>query len=206
MLVTRFAPSPTGLLHLGHAYAALYRLAPARGRRAGGFCCASRTSTPRAAARSSSPPSLEDLRLARPRLGRRGAAPIASISTITARRSTGSRRRGWSIPASAPAPTIRPRSRARSRRKGRRGRSIPAPAASLPPAERRGADGGGRALRAAARCRRRRSRAPGRSRGRTRRRARSRPIRWRSATSCWRARTRRPAIISRSRSTMRCKA
>jgi glutamyl-Q tRNA(Asp) synthetase len=34
MLVTRFAPSPTGFLHLGHAYAALY--AWQRARRAGG--------------------------------------------------------------------------------------------------------------------------------------------------------------------------
>src|SRR5438093_726681 len=30
MLVTRFAPSPTGLLHLGHAYAALFAFEQAR--------------------------------------------------------------------------------------------------------------------------------------------------------------------------------
>ena len=55
-VVTRFAPSPTGFLHLGHARAAL--IAHRRAREAGGrFCCGSRILTRPEAVRNLRPPS-----------------------------------------------------------------------------------------------------------------------------------------------------
>ena len=51
--VTRFAPSPTGYLHLGHAYSALFGYEAAR-YSGGRSCCALRTSIDSAVGRSSS--------------------------------------------------------------------------------------------------------------------------------------------------------
>ena len=107
MIVTRFAPSPTGRLHLGHAYSAA--LGHAGARRSGGHsCCGSRISTRPAAAPNSSPGS------------RRICAGSGSSGTASRWCSRSGRTiyaaaleqlqgaRAWSIPASAPAPTSPP--------------------------------------------------------------------------------------------------
>ena len=78
--------------------------------------------------------SYEDLRLARARLGRPGAAPVGASATTTARRST-RLEAAWacSIPASAPGAQIRAEiaaCRPGAARAGRASRSIPAPAAA----------------------------------------------------------------------------
>ena len=101
--VFRFAPSPNGRLHLGHAYSALLNERRRRRARRRMFCCASKTSISRActprirATRSStiSPGSALPSRAAAPaeracRRLRRGACD-------------GWRRAAWSIPASARA-------------------------------------------------------------------------------------------------------
>ncbi len=54
MTVTRFAPSPTGQLHVGNIRTALHNWLLAQARRAGASCCASTIPMPSAAARNMS--------------------------------------------------------------------------------------------------------------------------------------------------------
>ena len=99
-IVTRFAPSPTGFLHLGHAFSALF--AWRRAREAGGrFLLRLEDIDPAplpAGIRRGDPgrPGL-----ARPRLGRRGAGAVARIWRSIAPRWMRWRRAGCCIRASA---------------------------------------------------------------------------------------------------------
>ena len=191
--VTRFAPSPTGLLHLGHAHSALSRRRGAAGRRAAS-CCASRTSTPPAAARSSRDADLRGPRLAGARLG--GPVRVQSEHMAEYRAALDAlAARGCSIPASAPVRTSRARSPPRGQAPhGPDGPLYPGTCRRLrrPSAQR------ARPPASRTRCgwtwrrRWRRPRAPSDLR-RSRRRPPGAATPAASATSCWRARTRPPA-------------
>ena len=136
MIVTRFAPSPTGLSPSRPRPLGAGRGGARRARPAGGSCCASRTSTAPAAAPEFDAAILEDLAWLGLDLGRPGAAAIRAFRRLPRARSTGSTARGCSIPAFAPAGTSRPRSPApAARRKARPGRL----SRHLPPALRGGA-------------------------------------------------------------------
>ena len=83
-VVTRFAPSPTGELHLGSAYSALDRLAAgARGRRP--FLLRIEDIDIRRCRREFETAILRGPELARPRLGRRGAPPVRSFRRLRPR-------------------------------------------------------------------------------------------------------------------------
>ena len=138
-IVTRFAPSPTGRLHLGHAFAALFAEQPrARGRWA--LPAAHRGYRPAAAAGRNSRPAYQRISPGSASPGRRRCAGNPNISANIARPSTASLPAACSIPASAAAARSRPRSPPPpARPRGRRGRSIPAPAAVCPGRYGRGA-------------------------------------------------------------------
>ena len=129
MIVTRFAPSPTGYLHLGHAHSALVGWHRARAE-AGRFLLRIEDIDPARCRPEFEAAILEDLGLAGPRLGAAGPAPVRSPGRLSAARSTGCAVWASSIPASA-AGRISPRRSAP--RMGRRDRSIPAPAATCRP-------------------------------------------------------------------------
>ena len=83
MIVTRFAPSPTGLLHLGHAYSALF--AWRRARVAGGRFLLRIEDIDQAAAARNSPRHPRRPRLVRARLGRRGAVAVGASRGLSRR-------------------------------------------------------------------------------------------------------------------------
>ncbi len=59
--VFRFAPSPNGYLHLGHALSALMNADLARAKAQAACCCGSRISTARAASRNTNSAIYDDL-------------------------------------------------------------------------------------------------------------------------------------------------
>ena len=191
-IITRFAPSPTGLLHLGHAHAALF--AWRRAREAGGqFLLRLEDIDPAAAARNSPPRSWRTW----PGSASTGTARSASSRSIcrsTARRSTGWHALGLLYPCFCTRADILRAVGHRAARAGRQpalSRHLPRPA----PAERaaRIARGEPHALRLdmAAALRRRRGRyAHEEGEGRL-----PLPTRRRSATRCWPARTCRRATL-----------
>src|SRR5947207_6402249 len=107
-VVTRFAPSPTGFLHLGHVRSALEGWRAARD--AGGRFLLRIEDIDHTRCRAEYAAAIvEDLRwLGLDWAGRSASNP--SISTITARRSRSSRRWGSCIPASARGARSRRRS------------------------------------------------------------------------------------------------
>ena len=206
--VFRFAPSPNGYLHLGHAYSALLNFDLARQARRTDSCCASRISTPRDAGRNSRRRSMKTspgsaswetpvrrqsehfagYREAVEKLSAQGLIypsfeSRAEIARLVAQRETGaamaarSRRRA----ALSGCGEVACRGRARATDRIR-----------------------ARPTRCGSTWRRRYARAGGSHLGRAGRRARRRDRRGRragrkpGATSSWRARRRRPAIICRS--------
>ena len=207
-IVTRFAPSPTGRLHLGHAYSALFRRTCWRGRPTDDSCCASRISIRARCRPEFEIGYLRGSRLARPRPGKRRCAGSRIISPTTARRSIDSTATGLLYPCFCSRKEIAGRDRARglAHRTDPMGRSIPAPAARCQPRARR-AHRRGQALCAAPRRRRQRSRATGPltwhdlDRGIDAGRARACWAMW-----CWAGAMRPPAIIWRSRWTTTCRA
>ena len=203
--VTRFAPSPTGLLHLGHAHSALFGRALAR-RAAGGdgrFLLriedidAGRCRPEYAAAIE------EDLAWLGLEWAAAGAPAIRPYGRVPRGAGPARRRAACCIRASAPARRSRARSRRpATRRTGRRDRPIPAPAAACPsPSGKRGSRAARRTRSASTWRRRWPRRRPPACPSSSWARAGSPPTPRPSATWCWRARTCRPATISASATT-----
>ena len=100
--MTRFAPSPSGYLHLGHAYSALFGYEAAR--YSGGRFLLRIEDIDRQRCRPEFEQGIyEDLTLARASTGTARSAASRSISTSTAPRWTSCAGWAWSIPASARA-------------------------------------------------------------------------------------------------------
>ena len=128
MIVTRFAPSPTGRLHLGHAFSAV--LGHAEAMKGGGRFLLRIEDLDQGRSR---PEFVDGIyrgpALARPRMGRAGAGPVEADAGLFRRAGQRYATRGWSTPASAPARTSRSRSLLRT---ATRPRHIPGPADRLP--------------------------------------------------------------------------
>ncbi len=196
MIVTRFAPSPTGRLHSGHAFSAA--LGPSSGARSGGQIPASdRGSRPGAQPARVRRRHFRGPALARPRLGRAGAGPVGADARPMPMRSMSCGTRGLVYRL-----LLHPRGhRAVADRAARRCGDILS--GNLPRASRR------------SRAPRRRRRIAGGSIPRRRWKSRacrpgrratvsaSRPSERRSATRFSPGRTRLPAIICPASSTMR---
>ena len=105
MIVTRFAPSPTGRLHLGHAFSAVARPCRSDAKAAGKFLLRIEDLDQGRSRPEFVDGILRGSALARPRVGRAGAGPVAADATPMPTRSTRFASRGWSTPASARAPT-----------------------------------------------------------------------------------------------------
>ena len=209
--VFRFAPSPNGYLHLGHALSAFINADMRARGPAGGCCCGSRISTPRAAVRNSR---ARSTRIS-PGSGCNGKSRCGgnpSISTDYRRALDKLEAQGLVYPSfesRAEIDKLVARARSRRRLAARSGRRA---ALSGQPARRCRRPSAKRGWRPASLTRcgstwRRRSRASAtltlaRGRGGLDRS----PIPPPGAMWCWRARTCRRAITSRWWSTTRCKA
>ena len=209
MIVTRFAPSPTGYLHLGHAYAALFAWHSARDE-GGRFLLRIEDIDAGRARPTFEAALLDDLawlgldwempvrrqsehfadyRAALDRLAAQGVLYPCFCTRADIRAE---------IERAGAAPHLAPRGRTARRSirhlpRARRRRCAPSASPRARPTH-------------CASTWPRRRRSPARSPGTTASRARSRRGPPCSATSCWRAATRRPAIISPSRSTIICRA
>ena len=154
--VFRFAPSPNGYLHLGHALSALIDFEMARAL-AGRFLLRIEDIDATRCRPEFEQAIYRRPRLARHRVGGAGAAPVRA-SRVLSRRAGEARREASSIRASRAAPRSRATSRSATPRDT--GRAIPTARRSIPgtrsgSAPRNAAPDGGRALRAAARHERR---------------------------------------------------
>ena len=196
-IVTRFAPSPTGYLHLGHAHSAL--IAWRRARAAGGrFLLRIEDIDPRALPAGIRPGDRGGPGVAGPGLGRRGAGAVGAPGGVSRGAGGAVGAAGCCIRVSAPAPTSSARSRPRPPAPHAPDGSLVYPGTcrrlSEPERARRIAAGEryalrldmARALSSVARG------AEFRGGGRGRRSPAGRSD---SATWCWRARTRRRATI-----------